>query len=460
MAMECVPLIIGTIVEITKAIFKSTSNSDLGESMTSMTRALKELTEARKDLETQVEQSELLGHPTTNQIKGWLERVTSVEAEVTLIIEDIDLVKQSNCCWNCNCSLRYNLNKTVRQKLTMINDLKEKNLTLNGANRGIIPPDMEVVPSGPTIGLDVMLERVHQLLKAREVATLGIYGITITESHTLQKLALSKTLLRCIQYLYITECEGLVILPLSTIPDDGKRLRRLSVNNCRDLIYLKTGTEDGKNWLPSLEVLALYRLPSLTIVWKNPVMKGSLQNLRSVNIWYCDKLKNISWIFQLPKLEMLYLFYCKEIEQVIGRDQQVHAEGVVFPCLRAISIRDLPSLTSIAHQAIDFPCLQTIAVINCPKLKKLPLKVSGDSNLPTVYGDREWWNRLEWITFVKKPWAYATEALARLLTLSQKRFQLIRVQARGYGEKCKWLEVFEEKVKTGSFDFLRVVQLF
>lgn len=135
----------------------------------------------------------------------------------------------------------------------------------------------------------------------------------------------------------------------------------------------------------------------MTTVWKNPVTKGSLQNLRSVNIWYCDKLKNISWIFQLPKLEMLYLFYCKEIEQVISRDQQIHAdEGVVFPCLRAISIRDLPSLTDITHQAIDFPCLQSIAVINCPKLRKLPLKVSGNSTLPTVYGDREWWNRLEW----------------------------------------------------------------
>ncbi|KAL4589555.1 hypothetical protein LXL04_002463 [Taraxacum kok-saghyz] len=850
MAMECVPLIIGTIFEITKMIFKSTSNSDLGESMASMTRALQELTEARKDLETQVEQSQLLGHPPTNQIKGWLERVASVEAEVGMIIEDIESVKQRNCycCCNCNCGLRFKLSKMVRQKLMMINDLKEKNLNLNGANGGLIPPDMEVVPSGPTIGLDVMLERVHELLMEHDVATLGIYGmggvgkttllkrinnelpqklefdvviwavaskdfvvekiqqaivarlglswddndtqeqranrfpdknnkcnvvfttrsmdvccdmdadskikieflkegeawslfcqkvgrndilssqpirsyadtivrkcgglplalvtmgrvmanketeeewqyaiqvlnetptelrgmedvftllkfsyqnlgsdtlrlcfvyctlfpedysiefeqlieywiaegflansdgskarnmghtiirslivaclletgeietqvkmhdvvrsfalwmasecgknrrkylvqpsagltkapdseywenaerislwdnaitelpenlycphlltlllqwnsglsrisngffqfmpslqvldlsftslkeipasiceltelryldlsrtklttlpkqlgklqklrhldlhrvylrtipceainrlsqvrllnlyysygswemqdseyenevsfsdleclthletlgITITESHTLKRLARSKTLLICIHYLYITECEGLVVLPLSTIPDDGKRFRRLSVNNCRDLMYLETGIENGKNWLPSLEVLALYRLPSLTIVWKNPVTKGSLQNLRSVNIWYCDKLKNISWIFQLPKLEMVYLFYCKEIEEVISRD----AEGVGFPCLRAISIRDLPSLTDIAHQPIDFPCLQSIAVINCPKLRKLPIKVSGNSTLPTVYGDREWWNRLEW----------------------------------------------------------------
>ncbi|KAL7598722.1 hypothetical protein Lser_V15G25616 [Lactuca serriola] len=71
----------------------------------------------------------------------------------------------------------------------MINDLKEKNLHLNGVNGGIIfiPPDMEVVPSGPTIGLDMMLERVHQLLKAREVATLGIYGMGGVGKTTLLK---------------------------------------------------------------------------------------------------------------------------------------------------------------------------------------------------------------------------------------------------------------------------------
>ncbi|PWA68679.1 hypothetical protein CTI12_AA306040 [Artemisia annua] len=189
---------------------------------------------------------------------------------------------------------------------------------------------------------------------------------------------------------------GLAVLLSSTIPENGKRLRRLSVNSCRDLMYLKTGPEDGKNWLPSLEVLSMYRLPSLTVVWKNPIMKGSLQNLRSVSIWYCDKLKNISWILQLPKLETVYLFYCKEIVEVISGDEQIHEEA--FPCLRTISLRDLPLLTSISQTAINFPCMQSIAVIDCPKLTKLPLKVAGNSSQPAVYGNIEWWNRLEWDT--------------------------------------------------------------
>ncbi|PWA68681.1 disease resistance protein RPS2 [Artemisia annua] len=798
MAMEIVPLIIGTIAGITDTIMKSISNSDLSESAASMTRALKELTEARKDLETQVEQAKLLGRPPTNQVKGWMERVASVEAEVGLIIEKAELVWQRSCCCNCDCSLRYKLIKKLIEELFHLT--------------------WRAVPNGPTIGLDVMLERVHQLLMTREGTTLGLYGmggvgkttllkrinneltqkleydvviwavaskdfvvekiqqavverlglswdendfpeqravkiynvmrkkkfllllddiweridllklgiplpdkdnkcnvvfttrsmdvcsdmdadnkikieflgeeeawslfcqkvgrydilssqkmksyaktivrkcgglplaivtmgrvmanketeeewqyaievlnetptelrgmedvftllkfsyqslnsdtlrlcfmyctlfpedysieieqlieywvgeeildnshegkarnmghtiirslkvaclleagevetqvkmhdvvrsfalwmasecgknrmkylvqpsaglteapgikswegaqrialwdneitelpevlacphlltlllqwnsglsrisngffrsmpslrvldlsytslreipesicelvhyseyeneagftdleclshldtlgITITESYTLKRLAVSNTLLRCLTYLYITECEGLAVLPLSTIPENGKRLRRLSVNNCRDLMYLKTGPEDGKNWLPSLEVLSIYRLPCLTVVWKNPIMKGSLQNLRSVSIWYCDKLKNISWILQLPKLEMVYLFYCKEIVEVISGDEPIHEEA--FPCLRAISLRDLPLLTSIAQKAIYFPCLQSIAVINCPKLTKLPLKVSGNSPQPTVYGNIEWWNRLEWDT--------------------------------------------------------------
>ncbi|PWA35555.1 disease resistance protein RPS2 [Artemisia annua] len=883
MAMEIVPLIIGTIAGITDVILKSISNSDLSESVASMTRALKELTEARKDLEIQVEQAKLLGRPPTNQVKGWMERVANVETEVGLIIEKTESVLQRSCCCNCDCILRYKLIKKVRRHLMIIHDLEKKNFDVNGADRGIIPLDVEAVPNGPTIGLDVMLERVHQLLMTREGTTLGLYGmggvgkttllkrinneltqkleydvviwavaskdfvvekiqqavvarlglswdendfpeqravkiynvmrkkkfllllddiweridllklgiplpdkdnkcnvvfttysmdvcsdmdadnkikieflgeeeawslfcqkvgrydilssqkmksyaktivrkcgglplaivtmgrvmanketeeewqyaiemlnetptelrgmedvftllkfsyqslssdtlrlcfmyctlfhegysieieqlieywvgeeildnshegkarnmghtiirslkvaclleagevetqvkmhdvvrsfalwmasecgknrmkylvqpsaglteapdikswegaqrialwdnaitelpevlacphlltlllhwnsglsrisngffqsmpslrvldlsytslreipesicelvelrhldlsrtklttlpkqlgklqklrhldlqrtyirtipreainrlsqmrvlnlyysygtweyhdseyeneagftdleclshldtlgITITESYTLKRLAVSNTLLKCLTYLYITKCEGLAVLPLSTIPENGKRLRRLSINNCRDLMYmyLKTGPEDGKNWLPSLEVLSMYCLPSLTAVWKNPVTKGSLQNLQSVSIWYCDKLKNISWILQLPKLETVYLFYCKEIVEVISGDEQIHEEA--FPCLRTISLRDLPLLTSISQTAINLTCLQSIAVIDCPKLTKLPLKVAGNSSQPAVYGNIEWWNRLEWDT--------------------------------------------------------------
>ncbi|XP_059633152.1 disease resistance protein RPS2 [Cornus florida] len=221
-------------------------------------------------------------------------------------------------------------------------------------------------------------------------------GITISELTALKRLSGFNTLLKCIQYLYIKECEGLPYLQLSSIPGDGEKLRRLSINNCCDLKCLGIGEGAGRKWLPSLEVLALHGLPNLITVWKNPVTRGCLQNLRSISIWYCDKLKNVSWISRLPKLEMVYLFYCNEMEEVISGDEVVEEDTVAFPNLKTMSIRDLPELRSISQKAMAFPSLQRIAVIDCPKLTKLPLKASNAPTQPTVYGSKEWWDTLDW----------------------------------------------------------------
>ncbi|GFS43844.1 hypothetical protein Acr_00g0087270 [Actinidia rufa] len=235
-----------------------------------------------------------------------------------------------------------------------------------------------------------------RLADLESLRNLNTIGITVTDLATLKQLSGFYSLLQCIQYLYIKECEGLFYLPLLTAPG-GERLRRLSISNCGDLKHLVIGIGAGNHWLPNLEVLALHGLPNMTTVWKNPVSRGCLQNLCSINIWYCHKLKNVSWILHLPKLETIYLFYCHEMEEVIGGDEVVGEGSVTFPYLRTISIRDLPELRSISRQAMDSPSLERVAVIDCPKLKKLPLTASNASTIPTtIYGDKEWWENLEW----------------------------------------------------------------
>lgn len=225
---------------------------------------------------------------------------------------------------------------------------------------------------------------------------LSTLGITVIESTTLRRLSRLNTLLKCIKYLYIKECEGLFYLQFSSASGDGKKLRRLSINNSYDLKYLAIGEGAGRNWLPSLEVLSLHGLPNLTRVWRNSVTRECLQNLRSISIWYCHKLKNVSWILQLPRLEVLYIFYCSEMEELICGDEMIEEDLMAFPSLRTMSIRDLPQLRSISQEALAFPSLERIAVMDCPKLKKLPLKTHGVSALPRVYGSKEWWHGLEW----------------------------------------------------------------
>lgn len=225
-------------------------------------------------------------------------------------------------------------------------------------------------------------------------------GITITYLTTLKRFSEFSKLVKCIEYLYIKECGGLFRIQLSTATNDGERLRRLSINNCCDFLCFIIDGWEGKIWLPKLEVLALHGLPKLTTVWSNPVHEGCLQNLRSINIWYCSKLRNVSWVFRLPKLEAIYLFYCEEIEEVVkGEDERVVEDALdMFPSLRILSMRDLPNLRSIFPSGLSFPVLERIAVIDCPNLKKLPFRVRAQTPVtyPTIYGSKEWWVRLEW----------------------------------------------------------------
>lgn len=236
-----------------------------------------------------------------------------------------------------------------------------------------------------------------RLKDLESMSSLDSLGITVTNTSALSQLSCSKYLRNCIQYMYIKECEGLRHLPLSSYPGDGDQLRRLSINNCEDLKYLAIEETSGDNWLPQLETLALHGLPKLTSIWQNRVGDGCLVNLRFVNIWYCHKLKNVSWILRLRQLETLYIFYCKEMEEVINEQDVMNQDySDAFPKLKTISIRDVPELRSICQKAISFHCLKKISVIGCPKLRKLPLKAQNISELPTVYCYKEWWENLVW----------------------------------------------------------------
>ncbi|XP_047941576.1 disease resistance protein RPS2 [Salvia hispanica] len=236
-----------------------------------------------------------------------------------------------------------------------------------------------------------------RLADLERLSSLDSLGFTATSLSDLHNVSRSRFLRGCIHYLHIKECEGLHQLPLSSYAGDGDQLRRLSINNCMDLRYLTINETAGENWLPNLEILALNGLPSLTTIWNNAVNAACLLNLRCINIWYCEKLKDVSWILRLPKLEVVYIFYCKEMEQVI-REEDVEEEDYsnAFSKLRIMSIRDAPKLRSLCNKAMIFPCLKRIAIIDCPKLMKLPLKAHNVSAMPTVYCSKEWWSNLVW----------------------------------------------------------------
>ncbi|XP_077233768.1 NB-ARC domain-containing disease resistance protein [Tasmannia lanceolata] len=222
----------------------------------------------------------------------------------------------------------------------------------------------------------------------RHLTTLGI---TITSVATLSRYACSGTLPNCTCYLYVNECD----LRHFELSSDAKSLQRLSIKKCSELKELIIGVDVGENWLLRLQFLSLYELPNLKTIWGRVVSYGCLRNLRYVNIWYCHKLKNITWVLQLQSLEAIALFNCAGMDELVSGDEVVD-DSIMFPRLRKISIRELPELKSIYMYELNFPALKTIAVTECPKLKSLPLGAHSARSLQTIYGEREWWDGLEW----------------------------------------------------------------
>lgn len=219
-------------------------------------------------------------------------------------------------------------------------------------------------------------------------------GITVLSLESLRTLYEFDALHKCLQHLHVEECNDLLYFDLSSLSNHGRNLRRLSIKSCHDLECLVTPTD--VDWLPSLEVLTLHSLQKLSRVWGNSVSQECLRNIRCINISHCHKLKNVSWVPQLPKLETIDLFDCRELEELTSDHESPSIEDLVlFPGLKTLSIRDLPELSSILPSRFSFKKLETLVIINCPKVKKLPFQERVQPNLPAVYCDKKWWEALE-----------------------------------------------------------------
>ncbi|KAG7617377.1 Disease resistance protein RPS2 [Arabidopsis thaliana] len=222
-------------------------------------------------------------------------------------------------------------------------------------------------------------------------------GITVLSLETLKTLFEFGALHKHIQHLHVEECNDLLYFNLPSLTNHGRNLRRLSIKSCHDLEYLVTPADFENDWLPSLEVLTLHSLHNLTRVWGNSVSQDCLRNIRCINISHCNKLKNVSWVQKLPKLEVIELFDCREIEELISEHESPSVEDpTLFPSLKTLRTRDLPELNSILPSRFSFQKVETLVITNCPRVKKLPFQERRTQmNLPTVYCEEKWWKALE-----------------------------------------------------------------
>ncbi|XP_042465433.1 probable disease resistance protein At1g61300 [Zingiber officinale] len=139
-----------------------------------------------------------------------------------------------------------------------------------------------------------------------------------------------------------------------------------------------------------LKTLHFYNLRKLENISLNGV---GLCNLRELCIHSCSMLKDVSWVLQLPCLNLLKISRCFEMKEVISNVGNTNSSSSI----QRLSLSLVPNLNCIAHQPLYFPYLEYVHVYKCPIFKKLPFEVEIlKSRLKEIRGVQTWWDNLEW----------------------------------------------------------------
>ncbi|ONK67045.1 uncharacterized protein A4U43_C06F15080 [Asparagus officinalis] len=137
------------------------------------------------------------------------------------------------------------------------------------------------------------------------------------------------------------------------------------------------------------------------VVWRGVDQNDVIPRLRAVSIWSCDKLQHLSWLINLPLLEMLHVISCENLKQVITKEAEEEKEragnkpaGVVtLYSLRVLRLFGLPELETICDCTLHLPSLEGLEVTHCERLKKLPFDTPASCRkLKEIRAVKEWWD--------------------------------------------------------------------
>ncbi|KAG8362605.1 hypothetical protein BUALT_Bualt12G0011700 [Buddleja alternifolia] len=147
-------------------------------------------------------------------------------------------------------------------------------------------------------------------------------------------------------------------------------LESLTLENLPNLEEICDGPiQAGSNSFSNLKELKISFLSGIKYLWNSQNQNVSLSNLTSIDIWGCNKLRNL-FPLKMAKdvLSQLEILACSMMEEVFSNDGE---EGhITFPKLKKLSLASLPSLTNLCKgiENIEFPVLTEMQIHRCPKL--------------------------------------------------------------------------------------------
>ncbi|XP_058188560.1 uncharacterized protein LOC131306373 isoform X1 [Rhododendron vialii] len=156
---------------------------------------------------------------------------------------------------------------------------------------------------------------------------------------------------------------------------------------------------DEANVLGSLERLIIRYMKNMESIWKGPVGKGSLSNLKSFALHTCPNLTSlftIDMLINLTNLEELIVEDCPKLDSLVSLKSTGSKPGLFLRSLKKISLLELPELASISGSLCIAPNLERMVIFYCPKLEKLSTMEVSSTDLKVIKGEKEWWDALKW----------------------------------------------------------------
>lgn len=187
-----------------------------------------------------------------------------------------------------------------------------------------------------------------------------------------------------LEKIQLTRCPRLSNLTFQTkeLVMDGQLLRERS-QNFEEVLFdqLQDGEQHNQYPMSRLETMVLDGLIWLRYLWKGP-FQVVVTNLKELRVSDCNRLTYIFPIMlvrNLPKLNILEIWWCKNLEQIIvnndtstassssSSSQDETKEILKFPQLKELYLGCLPSLVSFSPIGyhLVFPSLDYLEIEDC-----------------------------------------------------------------------------------------------